>query len=286
MEAKDISLLSLGLCLLLMAIPLAIFLSLRVRMVRDTLVSLVRMLGQLALVGIFLEYLFDLNNGWVNLAWVAAMIVFAAFSVIGSSKLSRRRFVLPALASLAMSTLAVLLYFNAVVVRLDDVLDARYFITVAGMLLGNSLGGNIIGISQFYQNVRRDDNRYRYSLALGATRFEALVPYFRASLTAALRPTVANMATIGLVFLPGMMTGQILGGSSPATAIKYQMAVMVVIFVSVTLSVSLTVLFTMRSSFDPYGMLRREVFRPERAAKGKPDPGSLPANGTPSLRRP
>jgi putative ABC transport system permease protein len=266
-EAGDISFLSLGLCLLLMAIPLGIFLAFGVKMARDSLVSLARMVGQLTLVGVFLEYLFDLNNGWVNLAWVTAMIVFAAFSVIGSSKLSRRRFILPTLASFTLSTLSVLLYFNAVVVRLDDVLDARYFITVAGMLLGNSLGGNIIGISQFYQGVRRDDNRYRYSLALGATRFEALAPYFRASLTAALRPTVANMATIGLVFLPGMMTGQILGGSSPATAIKYQMAIMVVIFVAVTLSVSLTVLFTVRSSFDPYGILRRDVFRPERVKK-------------------
>jgi putative ABC transport system permease protein len=267
MGAQDISYLSLALCLLLMVIPLAVFLALKVRIARDTVISLLRMTAQLALVGIFLEYLFDLNNGWVNLAWVLAMIIFAAFSVIGSGKLNRRRFVLPTLASFIISTLAVLLYFNAVVVRLDDVLDARYLIAVGGMLLGNSLGGNIVGISSFYQGIRRDDNRYRYDLALGATRFEALVPYFRQSLTAALRPTIANMATIGLVFLPGMMTGQILGGSSPLTAIKYQIAIMVVIFTCVTMSVSLTMLFTVRASFDAYGMLRRDVFRPERAGK-------------------
>ncbi len=276
MGAQDISYLSLALCLLLMVIPLAVFLALKVRIARDTVVSLLRMTVQLVLVGIFLEYLFNLNNGWINLAWVLVMIIFAAFSVIGSSKLSRRRFVLPTMASFVLSTLAVLLYFNAVVVRLDDILDARYLIAVGGMLLGNCLGGNIVGISQFYQSIRRDDNRYRYDLALGASRFEALVPYFRQSLTTALRPTIANMATIGLVFLPGMMTGQILGGSSPITAIKYQLAIMVVIFVSVTLSVSLTVLFTVRSSFDAYGILRRDVFRPD---KGKSKRGRSHISG-------
>ncbi len=278
MEARDISYLSLGLCLLLAAVPLGIFLAFRVKMARDTIISLTRMVGQLALVGIFLEYLFELDSGWVNLGWVGAMLVFASLSVIGSGRLSRRRFVLPVLSSLALSTLSVLLYFNAVVMRLEDVLSARYFIVVAGMLLGNSLGGNIIGVSHFYRSIQRDSNRYLYSLALGANRFEALSPYFRKALAEGLRPTVANMATIGLVFLPGMMTGQILGGSSPVTAIKYQMAIMVMIFVSVTLSISLTVLLTVRSSFDPYGMLRREVFRPERLpGKAKSETSIAPA---------
>jgi len=63
------------------------------------------------------------------------------------------------------------------------------------------------------------------------------------------------------VYLPGMMTGQILGGASPQTAIKYQIAIYVAILTSVSLSVTLTILFTMKSSFDEYGILRQDIFK-------------------------
>jgi putative ABC transport system permease protein len=69
------------------------------------------------------------------------------------------------------------------------------------------------------------------------------------------------MATIGVVFLPGMMTGQILGGSDPSTAIKYQIAIMLAIFLSVALSVLFTILLTVKSSFNNYGILRRDIFK-------------------------
>jgi putative ABC transport system permease protein len=259
--AADISYLSLALCFLLLLIPLGIALFVRVGVVKSLLFAVLRMSVQLALVGIFLRYLFELGNPWANVGWLLVMIVFAALSVIGGSRLSRRRFLLPALASLAVSTSLVLLYFNGLVARIPDILDARYLIAIGGMLLGNALGGNIVGVNDFYQRIERDEKRYLYHLALGSTRREALLPYFRESLSAALRPTIANMATIGLVFLPGMMTGQILGGSSPLVAIKYQLAIMLVILTTIALSVSLTILLTVRASFDLYGVLKKATFR-------------------------
>jgi putative ABC transport system permease protein len=128
------------------------------------------------------------------------------------------------------------------------------------MLLGNSLRGNIIGIDNFYSLLRRNTNRYQYRLAMGATVLEALFPYFRDSLRSALQPTIATMATMGIVFLPGLMTGQILGGLSPLVAIKYQFVIMVAIFTSTTIAISLTILFTLRTCFDKYGVLRQELF--------------------------
>lgn len=91
--------------------------------------------------------------------------------------------------------------------------------------------------------------------------YEAVLPYFRNALITALKPTIASMATIGIVSLPGMMTGQILGGSPPQTAIKYQIAIMIAILMSVSLSVTLTIFFTMRSSFNEYGILKEDVFK-------------------------
>lgn len=261
--ASDITYLALGLCLLLFAVPLTIFIVFKVKLVKVTLWSALRMGVQLALVGIFLKYIFEWNNNWANVAWLFAMITFAAFSVVGTTGLRYRQYILPVLFAFLISSVSVLLYFNGIVANLDNVLDARYLIAIAGMLLGNSLRGTIIGIGVFYRGVKRDGNRYFYSLASGATRYEAMAPFFRRGMTSALKPALANMATMGLVFLPGMMTGQIISGENPLLAIRYQIAIVVAIFVIATVTVTLTILFTVKTSFDAYGTLKEGIFRQE-----------------------
>jgi len=76
-----------------------------------------------------------------------------------------------------------------------------------------------------------------------------------------MNPTIASMATMGIVSLPGMMTGQILGGSVPLVAIKYQIAIMIAILASTVLSISFSILFTVRYSFYKNGTLKKEIFR-------------------------
>lgn len=266
MGAVEITYLSLGICFALLVVPLALFVIFKVKLVRATVWSVARMAVQLALVGIFLEYVFEWNNPFFNAAWLLVMIAFAAFSVVGSSGLRYRSCVIPVLLAFAISAVPVLLFFNGLVIGLGNLLDARYLIAIAGMLLGNSLQGTIIGLGDFYGNVKRDENRYFYSLAAGATRYEALAPYLRKGMSSALRPALANMATMGLVFLPGMMTGQILSGENPLLAVKYQMAIVIAIFVCVVLAVSLSILFTVRISVDDYGVLKSDMFRKAKAA--------------------
>ena len=144
---------------------------------------------------------------------------------------------------------------------LDNVFSAQYLIVIGGMLLGNALKGIVIGISAFYQQVDQQRQQYQYHLAAGASQWEAIIPFFRHSLKAALNPSIASMATLGVVFLPGMMTGQIIGGSTPDTAIRYQLAIMVVVFVCIALSVGLAIGFSLKRSFDGYGNLRAGVFK-------------------------
>ena len=86
-------------------------------------------------------------------------------------------------------------------------------------------------------------------------------PYFREALRGALAPTIATMATIGLVALPGMMTGVILGGADPSTAIRYQIAIMIAIFAGTALTVFFAIALTIRSSFNAYGLLDPALFR-------------------------
>lgn len=261
METVDIPVLSLVLTLLLLVIPLAISLRYRLKLIKQLFHSTARMAVQLALIGIFLKYLFVWNNSFLNTGWLTVMIVVAVFSAVKSSSLKISRVFLPAFASFSFATFFVVFFLNTFVIPLNNVFDARYLIVLGGMLLGNSLRGNIVGISSFYRQLQTDSNHYLYVLSLGATRGEALLPYFRESVQLALKPTLASMATMGIVTLPGMMTGVILGGADPEVAIKYQILIMIAIVVSTITSVVLTILLTERVCIDKFGVLRNDVFR-------------------------
>jgi putative ABC transport system permease protein len=224
------------------------------------MISVVRMVLQLVLIGIFLKYLFQWNNAYLNIVWLLVMIAVATFNVTKKIKLTLRTFLVPIFVSFTTATLLVVLYFTVFILRLENIVDARYFVVIGGMLLGNSLRGDIVGINNFYTKIRRNEQRYLYRLSLGATVMEALGPYHQESLVSALHPTIATMATMGIVFLPGMMTGQILGGVSPVLAIKYQIAIMIAIFVSTTLAINLTILFTTKTCFNAFGVLKKDIF--------------------------
>ncbi len=245
----------------LLLIPLGLSLAVRLGIFRQLLVSAGRMTGQLFLMSIVLLYLFRWDNPWLNVSWVILMIFFACFSAMVNSQLSFGRFFFPVFMAYFIGAGMILLFFNGIIVNYDNMFTARLMVVVGGMLLGNSLNSTIIGISHFYESIKKDNKRYLYLLSLGASQNEALLPFFRDSMLAALKPFMANMATMGLVSLPGMMTGQILGGADPQTAIRYQIVIVLAIFTAVTVSVALSVYFTSRRAFNEYGILKQDLFR-------------------------
>ncbi len=267
--AVDISYISLGLCYLLLLLPLAASVILKLRFVKSLLFAVGRMTVQLLLIGFFLKFIFDLNRPALNIAWFLVMVGSATATVIYRSELKVSLLMVPAFFSILLIAGSILLYFNAVVIRLDNLFDAKYFIAIGGMLLGNSLRGNIFGLTSFYKQVRRNENRYLYSLANGATLLEGIIPYFRDSLKQSFAPLIATMATTGIVSLPGMMTGQILGGSDPLIAVKYQMAIMIAIGVTIILSTGLTIMITVRIAFSETGILKTTIFRNKSEKKRK-----------------
>lgn len=260
METVDLSIMSLALSFLLLALPVGLSLIYGFSLIKPLFYSVFRMTVQLILIGIFLKYLFLWNNTVINLLWLIMMITVAVFSAVRGSSIKIGKIVVPSFLSFSAATFVVIFYLNIFVIRLDNIFDAKYLIVLGGMLLGNSLRGNIVGISTFYERIRSDTKNYLYVLSLGASQYEALLPYMRKSVQLALKPTLAAMATMGIVALPGMMTGVILGGASPEVAIKYQIMIMIAIVVSTITSVVLTILMTLRVCFDRYGVLRRDLF--------------------------
>ncbi|MEE1234314.1 MAG: ABC transporter permease, partial [Bacteroidaceae bacterium] len=162
----------------------------------------------------------------------------------------------PLIVGFVASSLLVGMYFLGIVLRLDNVFSAQYFIPILGILLGNMLSVNVIAVGTFYTNLLREQNLYYYLLGNGASPRESFQPFMRQAIVKAFSPAIANMAVMGLVALPGTMIGQILGGSSPNVAIKYQIMIVVITMSASMLSLIISIRLSARKAFDGYGRIR------------------------------
>ncbi len=259
MGARDIDILNLALLLVLMAPVLWLSGKFKLSLNKTILLSTGRMIVQLSLVGLYLEYLFRFNLPWINVLYILIMIAVAAYTVLKTSKLKISKLFGPIFFSILLPVGTILLFINTFVVRIENIFDAKYIIPICGMLLGNSMRNNIIALSNFYSGLKKNEKTYLYTIALGGSRLQALKPFFSESVIASINPILASMATIGIVSLPGMMTGQILGGSIPMVAIKYQILIMLAIFYTQFFSVFLSLWFSIRLGFDDFDVLRKEL---------------------------
>lgn len=243
----------LGLFFCTLAIPLFISRYYQLGISKDVLVSVGRMTVQLIFIGLYLEYLFALNNVWVNLAWLLVMTVIGTSSIIDKAKLPKRPLFVPVITGLLIGLSPMLAVICILVVKPDPFYSAQYMIPLAGMLLGNSLGGNIVTLQNFFTALSQCKDEYEAAISLGASVQFATLPFLREAIQKSLAPTLASMATTGLVTLPGMMTGQILGGANPVIAIKYQLMIMIAIFVMMSVSTCICLNLTIRSAIHPHG---------------------------------
>lgn len=260
MTTIDISYIGLCIGMLLLLIPIYFFHRFKTGLVKPTLVGALRMVVQLFLIGLYLRYLFEWDNAWINFLWVIIMIFVASETAISRTRLKRNILMIPVAVGFLASAVLVGCYFLGVVLRLDNIFGAQYMIPIFGILMGNMLSSNVVALNTFYSDLMREQQFYYYLLGNGATRFEATTPFVRNAIIKAFSPAIANMAVMGLVALPGTMIGQILGGSSPNVAIKYQMMIIVITVAASILSLMITLWMASRKSFDTYGRIR-QVFK-------------------------
>lgn len=260
MGTIDISYWNLAVGVLMMGIPVYYLWKYKTGLVQSTLVALGRMLLQLFLIGVYLKYLFILNYPVINIAWVLIMTCVASETSLVRTRLKRNILYIPIFVGFLIAATLIGSYFIGFVLQLDNIFNAQYFIPIFGILMGNMLSVNIIGLNTFYSGLQREQQQYYYLLGNGASHHEAQAPFIRQALIKAFNPCIANMAVMGLVALPGTMIGQILGGSSPNVAIKYQMMIVVITFTASMLSLMITISLASSKSFDKYGRLIR-VFK-------------------------
>lgn len=225
------------LCIALLFVIVAGVASLRhrLKLERDLLWGTVRAFAQLYLVGYVLKYVFDLENVWVVLALFAFMVFWAAHAVRGRTKEPKVNVLGTVYGSMLVSYVCVTLIVTAAVVQVHPWYKPQYFIPLGGMIVGNSMNAIAISLDRLFSDIRKRRAEIELALCMGATYQEATSEVLRSAIRAGMIPSINSLMTVGLVSLPGMMTGQILAGQSPLSAIRYQIVVMLMITASTSI---------------------------------------------------
>jgi putative ABC transport system permease protein len=211
---------------------------------RLLIVATIRMTVQLILTGYLLIYLFDNPHPLWTLLVILVMVLFAIYTIFKkfSGELSRRLKRVIAV-SLPLGGLPVLIFFLLVVIRIDPYFDPQYVIPITGMIIGNSMTGISLGLHTMIKGMHVEREAIEAHLLLGATPRQASRDLINHAFDNAIMPTINSMLGMGIIFLPGMMTGQILSGVVPTMAIQYQIVIMLGILSSVSATTFLALKF-------------------------------------------
>jgi len=218
---------------------------------RDLLVGTIRTFAQLFLLGFILKFIFDLQNAMVVLAIFGFMIFFAAWEVRGRVKERQVAFFWPVFVSMSISYVIVSYLVTAVMINVEPWWKPQYFIPLAGMVIGNSMNAVAIALERLLGELRKRRLEVKARLCLGADYREASEDMFRNAMRAGMIPSINSMMGAGIVFIPGMMTGQILAGADPLQAIRYQIIVMVMLVGSTAIGTLLVVYLVRKLCFGP-----------------------------------
>lgn len=244
-----LNILQFSLIYLLLLVVLAVMKKSKINQTRLLITASIRMTVQLILAGLVLTYIFENPNPIYVVIYIIAMVLFSIRRVLSKNKDLNNNFKLSVALSLTFSGISVLIYFVYIVVG-ESVFNPQYTIPLAGMIIGNSMTGVTLALKTFTENIKSQRPKIESLLNLGATPKKILLPYVYNSLETALLPTLNSMLGMGIVSLPGMMTGQILSGTMPTTAIMYQISIMIAICTSVCLTVFCSLNFGYKTLYN------------------------------------
>ncbi len=218
---------------------------------KQLIVASIRMTLQLILVGYILLYVFENPNPFITIVIIVLMEIFAVFTVLrrfkGKLSKSMKKVIV---FSMSFGTLSCIIYFLLVVIQIAPWYDPQYVIPIAGMVIGNSMTGISIGTNYLVESMTTRRAIVLEALILGATPKMAVHNIVNSAFDEAILPTINSMIGMGIVFLPGMMTGQILSGTIPTTAIAYQIAIMLGILGAVSVTVLMMVQLGYKTFFN------------------------------------
>ncbi len=235
MDIQSISLLNLSLAFIPVVIVVIIMFWWQLDY-KTSIYAMVRMLIQLLLIGFFLNYIFDSDSSWIIVGVLIVMLLSSSWIGLRTLSKHRKSLYLTALWSISIGGGFVLLLVTQGVLSLDPWYLPSYMVPLAGMIFASSMN-----------SVSLAGERLDSELTRGSTYDEAK----KIAIKAALIPITNSLFAVGLVSLPGMMTGQILSGVSPFIAARYQIMVMCMLFGAAGISAVLFLIFG-RKNFEGF----------------------------------
>lgn len=248
-DALRISAADLGIAASLILVNMAISLALRLGLEARWLIAGLRTIAQLLLIGYLLEWVFSLRH------WAPVLLLLTLMTLIAGRVSSRRSPLwyagmgVDGLLSVWGSAWLVTAFALLAVLRIEPVLDPKYAIPLLGIVLGNVLSGVALGLERVTEELQTRRDQIETLLALGATRWEAFRAPAQQAVHAGMIPVINALTVVGIVNLPGVMTGQVLAGQSPEQAIRYQIVIMFLISAASGLGTMCAVLLTFRRLF-------------------------------------
>jgi len=232
---------------------------------RGFLVGAIRAVVQLVAVGYVLVYIFAADRWWLVMLALGIMLLSATQAASrrarGNKPLRDDRSVLWRISgtSMLIGSGLTLAFVTQVLLRVDPWYEPQYLIPLFGMIVGNAMNATALAAERLASELESQRGQVEAYLALGASPGRAAAESERRAMTAALIPTINGLMTVGLVSLPGMMTGQILAGVSPLLAIRYQIVVMFMLAGATALTTAGVVLWYRRTFFTSAAQLSIRV---------------------------
>jgi putative ABC transport system permease protein len=240
----------------------ALSLALGLGLVKDLALGTVRTYLQLLALGFVLRWVFDARLWWVVVVLLGVMTVTATRIVLKRAPDAPPGLFGSSLVSMAFTAITVTFAVTALVVRVPVWYEPRYVIPIAGMVLGNSMTGIALALERLFSDLESRSGEILSLAALGASTWESARDSVRLALRAGLIPTINSMAAVGIVFIPGMMTGQILAGADPLEATKYQIVVMLMVSAATAIGSIMAVMLAYRHRFSAEGVYLPSGDRP------------------------
>jgi len=258
MNIISLSAFDLSLAALLVVLLSILGLILQLGITRQLLVAGLRTTVQLLLIGVILKTLFENTNLWYMAIIAMLMLLLAGREVMARQTHRYKGMWGFAMGTTAMfvSTFTVTLLALTVIINTDPWYTPQYAIPLLGMMLGNTMTGIALGLERLTQAAREKRSQIEAQLILGYSGSESVSSIRREAMRYGMIPIINAMAAAGIVSLPGMMTGQILSGTPPLEAVKYQILIMFLITAGTGFGTVVAVIMGSRRLFDGRERLR------------------------------
>jgi putative ABC transport system permease protein len=226
-------------------------LGLELPLANATLRTVVQLLG----VGYLLAVVFQFKDAIAVLAVLMVMLTIATITARNRIGKKIPQLLPVVFGSLFFSTALTLSYTNLLIIQPDTWYEPQYLIPLAGIVLGNAMNGAAIAGERLVSTISSSRLEIETHLSLGATAQQAVTTYRKEAIRAGLIPTLNQMMVVGIVTLPGMITGQLLSGIDPLDAASYQILIMLMLAFTNLLTTVLVTQGLTRQFFNPQSQL-------------------------------